>query len=90
MNKLALFTEIEIDNLINKSISNAIEHYKTDKTEIATTEDEYLSRKDTASILKVSLTTLSDWTKKGIVKPFYHNTRIRFKKSEITNLSSHN
>jgi hypothetical protein len=90
MSKLALFTEIELDNLINKSISNALEHYRIEKTEVATTEDEYLSRKDTARILKVSLTTLSDWTKKGIINPFYHNTRIRFKKSEIVNLSTHN
>jgi hypothetical protein len=86
MSKLALLSEIEIDNLINLSISSAIEHLKQENP-VETPEDEFITRRDAASILKVSLVTISDWSKKGILNPYQHNTRIRFKKSDIQTLS---
>lgn len=44
---------------------------------------EYLTRKEVALILKVSLVTLSDWNKKGILKPYRLGNLIRYKSSEI-------
>lgn len=44
---------------------------------------EYLTRKEVAEILKVSLVTLSDWNKKGIIKPYRLGNLIRYKRSEI-------
>jgi len=44
---------------------------------------EYLTRKEVAKILKVSLVTLSDWNKKGILKPYRLGNLIRYKTSEI-------
>ena len=86
MHKLLLLSEIEIDNLINKSISSAIEHLKQENP-VETPEDEFITRQNAADILKVSLVTISDWDKKGILTPYRYNTRIRYKKSEIQNLS---
>jgi excisionase family DNA binding protein len=44
---------------------------------------EYLTRKEVAKILKVSLVTLSDWNKKGILKPYRLGNLIRYKTTEI-------
>lgn len=44
---------------------------------------EYLTRKEVAKILKVSLVTLSDWNKKGVLKPYRLGNLIRYKTSEI-------
>lgn len=44
---------------------------------------EYLTRQEVAKILKVSLVTLSDWNKKGILKPYRLGNLIRYKSSEL-------
>ena len=44
---------------------------------------DYLTRKEVAAILKVSLVTLSDWNKKGILKPYRLGNLIRYKSSEL-------
>ena len=46
---------------------------------------EYLTRKEVSEILKVSLVTLSDWNKKGILKPYRLGNLIRYKRKEIEN-----
>lgn len=47
------------------------------------TPTEYLTRQETATILKVSLVTLSDWNKKKILNPYRLGNLIRYKRSEI-------
>ena len=47
------------------------------------TPQEYLTRQETAVILKVSLVTLSDWNKKKILNPYRLGNLIRYKRSEI-------
>jgi len=44
---------------------------------------EYLTRQETAKILQISLPTLSEWTKAGIIKGYRINSRVRYKRSEI-------
>ena len=46
-------------------------------------QPEYLTRKEVAKILKVSLVTLSDWNKKGVLKPYRLGNLIRYKRAEI-------
>jgi excisionase family DNA binding protein len=46
-------------------------------------QPEYLTRKEVAIILKVSLVTLSDWNKKGVLKPYRLGNLIRYKTNEI-------
>lgn len=46
-------------------------------------EDEYLTRKEVSKILKVSLVTVSDWSKKNILQPRRIGNLIRFKRSDI-------
>ena len=44
---------------------------------------EYITRKEVASILKVTLPTLHDWTKLGWLKSYKIGTRVLYKKSEV-------
>ena len=46
-------------------------------------QPEYLTRKEVSKILKVSLVTLSDWNKKGVLKPYRLGNLIRYKTTEI-------
>jgi excisionase family DNA binding protein len=46
-------------------------------------QSEYLTRKEVAAILKVSLVTLTDWNKKGVLKPYRLGNLIRYKSEEI-------
>jgi excisionase family DNA binding protein len=45
--------------------------------------EEYLTRQELAGIFKVTLPTISDWSKKGILKPYRLGNLVRFKKSEV-------
>jgi excisionase family DNA binding protein len=45
--------------------------------------EEYLTRSELADIFKVTLPTISDWSKKGIIKPYRLGKLVRFKRSEV-------
>ena len=44
---------------------------------------DYLSRKEVAKLLKISLTTLNDWSKQGIVQSYRIGNRVLYKRNEI-------
>jgi len=44
---------------------------------------EYVTRKEAAKILKVSLVTIHDWNKKRILKPYRLGNLIRYKRTEL-------
>ena len=46
-------------------------------------KSEYLSRKEVANLLKISLQTLHDWSKSGIIKPYKIGTRVLYKECEV-------
>ena len=43
----------------------------------------YLSRKEVAKLLKITLPTLHDWTKLGYLKAYKIGTRVLYKPSEV-------
>jgi len=46
--------------------------------------DEYMTRKEVASLFKVSLVTTYEWDKKGILKPYkIGKNRVRYLRAEI-------
>ena len=53
------------------------------KTPTPPPDEKYLTRQETAKILQVTLPTLSDWVKRGKIRAYKINTRVRFKKSDI-------
>ena len=48
-------------------------------------EPEYITRKETAHILGVSLVTLNVWSKTGVIPTYRIESRVRYKKSEVLN-----
>lgn len=47
------------------------------------TENEFITRKQTAQILGISLPTLNDYTKRGVIPSYRIGTRVRYKKEEV-------
>jgi excisionase family DNA binding protein len=43
----------------------------------------WMSRKDVGELLGISLVTIYDWGKKGILKPYKIGSRVRFRQSDI-------
>ena len=67
---------------------NILKDVRTELKEIvlnfqSTKQPEYLTRKEVAKILKVSLVTLTDWNKKGVLKPYRLGNLIRYKSAEL-------
>ncbi len=46
-------------------------------------QEEFLTRKEAAKMLKISLVTITDWNKKRILNPYRLGNLIRYKKSEL-------
>lgn len=46
---------------------------------------EYYTRKETAKLLGISLVTLNEWQRTGIVPAYRINTRVRFKREDVLN-----
>ena len=44
---------------------------------------EYITRKETAQILGISLVTLNEWTKTGVIPASRIGTRVRYKRADI-------
>ena len=44
---------------------------------------EFLDRKQVATFLGISLVTVHDWSKKGVLVPFKIGNRIRYKREDI-------
>ncbi len=79
---------IQLHNVSPEQFKNEILSGVQDKLDafqnsLKSKKTEYLTRKDTAELLGVSLVTIHDWCKKGILKPYRIGSRIRFKRKEI-------
>ena len=83
-----------MENLILKQIS--VSDFKeiisdTLRDEIRNTisakpsQEQYLTRKETAKLLQISLVTLWSWSKEGIIQSYTIGSRVRYKKSDIDN-----
>ena len=72
----------ELREIIKSVIQEFLENMttQTEKSEV-----EYLTRKETAKLLGVSLPTLHDWTKTGKIPALRIGTRVRYKKSDVEN-----
>ncbi|WP_339835862.1 helix-turn-helix domain-containing protein [uncultured Flavobacterium sp.] len=78
---------IQIENITVEELKNEliIEFKQLLKSFLEQQEkaDELLTRQETANILKVSLVTLWDWTKKDVLPAYRIGYKVRYKKSEV-------
>lgn len=68
---------LELRTTLKKELENFQKHFTPEKP------DEFLTRKETAKLLKISLVTLHQWCKDGILKPLKKGNRTYFSKREI-------
>lgn len=78
-----VFISINLDEF-QKIIADTVrEEVANSQPESQQGTPEYLTRKEVADFLKISLVTLNDWSKKGIVQSYRIGARVRYKRSEI-------
>lgn len=73
----------ELTTVISETVK--IEFERQNKLSTPPPDNEYLTRKETARILGVSLPTLNDWSKRGLLPSYRIASRIRYKKEEVLN-----
>jgi excisionase family DNA binding protein len=66
-----------IDAIVEKRLNEKIEQLNPKKGY------KFLSRKEVSQILKVSLVTISDWSKRGLINSYRIGTRVRYKSDEV-------
>ncbi len=70
--------QLILDNLAQK-----VESIIKDSQKKQITSKEWLTAKEVCDLLKISHTTLHDWSKKGILKKHKIGDRIRFRHNEV-------
>ncbi len=82
--QLIQVTPTELVNLITESVKTQLEELsKRLDAHPSTNEKEFLTRKETAELFKVSLVTIHEWQNNGILKVYKMGTRSFFKYSEL-------
>lgn len=71
----------EFETLIRNCVKDELQNLPSS----APQETEYITRREAAAILGVSLPTLNDWSKRGILTSYTIGTRVRYKKAEVEN-----
>jgi hypothetical protein len=69
-------------NLIDEKIKAQLDELKQNFT--PKEPDEFMSRNETAKLLKISLVCLHDWMNKGILKPYKMGNKTYFSRKEVT------
>jgi len=84
MDKPLLLFPYSIDQLTGIIRTEVREAVSSIKIQASTPPREtLLSRRETADKLKISLVTLNDWTKRGLIQSYLIGGRVLYKDSEI-------
>ena len=81
INTLTLYN-VDAEDLVNQ-IKTIVEKTINQQKEILTMEVEFLTREETARILKIDLSTLYRWTTKGIISQYGLGNKRYYLRSEI-------
>lgn len=71
----------QLQNAITENVKGQLEELK--KSFQPKAPEEYLTRKETAELLNINLSTLHLWKKKGILKSYGLSGKVYFKRSEV-------
>jgi len=71
----------DLEELIRKVVIEQLEAFR--KNTSTENQDELLTREDTCLLLKISLTSLWNWTKKGKLKAYGMGNRVYYKRGEL-------
>ena len=68
----------ELRNLISEAVAEKVKHLSPPQK-----DPELITRAEVVKILGISLPTLNDWTKRGIIPALRIGSRIRYKKHDV-------
>lgn len=71
----------DISDIVKKEVQTLLTSLQQTQSSQA---PKYLTRKETAQKLGVSLPTLNEWTKTGLVQGYRIASRVRYKEDEVT------
>jgi excisionase family DNA binding protein len=71
----------QLQDAISNDVKNQLEQLK--KNFKPKEPEEYLTRRETAELLKVDLSTIHNWVQKQRLKPYGIGGRVYFKRSEV-------
>lgn len=83
---------LDITTLAEKldTLTNVLSGKETKAETSADQSEKFLTRGEVAELLKITLPTLHDWTKKGLLKAYRIGNRIRYKEAEVMATISNN
>ena len=85
--KTIQITEVSIDELADKVADKLLLKIEDYLKKIAKPKnEELLTRREVATYLRISLVTVSSWSKYGIINPIRMGNRILFKKQDILDI----
>lgn len=66
------------------AIESAINHIAESLKPQPANSKEYMTRKEVAALLQITLPTVHDWTKKGVLRAYKIGKRVYYKPAEVT------
>lgn len=80
--------KLEINGVNMSELASQLQRIETQLLTISTnpqspTDTELLTRKEVSELLSITLPTVHEWTKKGILKAYRMGNRLKYKKAEI-------
>ncbi len=82
MSKIIVLTSDQLQNIFDGLVQKVESIFKDSQKDHITSK-EWLTAKEVCDLLKISHTTLHDWSKKGILKKHKIGDRIRFRHNEV-------
>lgn len=83
---------LDITTLAEKldTLANVLTEKEAKAETSADQPEKFLTRIEVAKLLKITLPTLHDWTKKGLLKAYRIGNRIRYKETEVIETINNN
>lgn len=82
---LSGLTVEQFGQIIGDKVKEVLEQKEQAKKQVPPSikEGKFISRKETAKLLHISLPTLNEWTKEGTLKSYRIGTRVLYKPDEV-------
>jgi excisionase family DNA binding protein len=81
-------TAKDIKDLFADAVREAVSEFKNMESSQAPSSVQYLTRKEAARLLKITLPTLWEWVKSGKIRSYKIGRRVLFKPQEIDEMLS--